>query len=815
MTNYVFLSYSRQDGGEAADYLERAVPDKCSDVHEVWRDIRKLDPAQNFAPQIAKAIENCRAILICITKDSQRDTSYVWNEIGHAIAHKKRIIPLRFEDIPPHIDLNHLSYINFLKYPDEAKLAELCRAINSDVLSTQERAWENDPYRPYLERLAAWASGFLGSIVIREIDLLAKDSPGKVKGKSIELGLFEARLPDYARKGLRVDHSPKAINNFSEGFEAYGGRVLLLGEPGAGKTVTLLNELIRAILRRKTDPKAPVPFFEFITSWNAEKQAPFAEWLCQRYAPDLNPAMVESAIKSGQAVLFLDGLDELGGEREEEKEVDDIGEDGKPKKDKDDKPQKKKVRVSYDPRQRFVAALSNYPAPTQALVTCRIKDYQEIEQQVPLNGAVQLLPLNDEQIAEYLKDLPELYQAVQADPNLKEMLRVPLLMSLFAFAFRDDLKPEERQELQDLGAAGDEELRDRILLLYLERRYQWEAAKGLPMPFSYENWLGMLQVVAYRGVDTFADKYWYGDGYDKVSELNILTRKNLMIDLGREVVYQFLEFSQKLNLLVPIDSRTYRFQHMLLLRVLALPYAPKQLSRVDVELRQKACWVLMELRSKQSVEPLIVALGDEDSSVRNSAAEALGSIGDSRAVGPLIAVLGDRAVGWSAAKALVKIALPAVESLITALEDEDREVCRLAAEILGRIGDSRAVEPLIAVLGDTDIGRSAAEALDQLNWKPQDVSLRVKYEIAKQNWDALVKIGAPAVESLIVFLDDKVGFPQIMILKTIGEYSSGYLSLVSKRPCDYAAEALEAINTPESRAALAAWLAAGNEIIRE
>jgi HEAT repeat protein len=41
------------------------------------------------------------------------------------------------------------------------------------------------------------------------------------------------------------------------------------------------------------------------------------------------------------------------------------------------------------------------------------------------------------------------------------------------------------------------------------------------------------------------------------------------------------------------------------------------------------------------VEPLIAALKDENSDVRQAAAKALGKIGDPRAVEPLIAALSD------------------------------------------------------------------------------------------------------------------------------------------------------------------------------
>ena len=82
-------------------------------------------------------------------------------------------------------------------------------------------------------------------------------------------------------------------------------------------------------------------------------------------------------------------------------------------------------------------------------------------------------------------------------------------------------------------------------------------------------------------------------------------------------------------------------------------------------------------------------------SVRLHAAEALGKIGDERAVEPLIEALNDEdaSVRRGAAVALGRLgAERAVEPLIEALNDEEGHVRRGAAVALGRLGYERAVE---------------------------------------------------------------------------------------------------------------------------
>ncbi len=115
----------------------------------------------------------------------------------------------------------------------------------------------------------------------------------------------------------------------------------------------------------------------------------------------------------------------------------------------------------------------------------------------------------------------------------------------------------------------------------------------------------------------------------------------------------------------------------------------------------------------------IVALKSEDKFVRWAATRILGEMGNSRAVEPLITALKDRdgVVRWTAAVALSAIKDPkAVEPLIAALRDENRGVRGDAAWALAEIKDPRAVEPLIHALEDEDasVRRAAAWILGEL-----------------------------------------------------------------------------------------------------
>ena len=161
-----------------------------------------------------------------------------------------------------------------------------------------------------------------------------------------------------------------------------------------------------------------------------------------------------------------------------------------------------------------------------------------------------------------------------------------------------------------------------------------------------------------------------------------------------------------------------------------------------------------------AVEPLIIALGDNDGGIRSWATDALGIIGDKRAVEHLISNLkGDKSARFSSARALGKISdKRAVEPLIEAFKNE--KVIQILLSVVGAltmIGDKRAVEPLIEGLGaDAEavriiaaggLGRlvssSDVQAIDPLI-KAMENAVALSNRPTYQN--ALARIGVPAVE---------------------------------------------------------------------
>lgn len=110
-----------------------------------------------------------------------------------------------------------------------------------------------------------------------------------------------------------------------------------------------------------------------------------------------------------------------------------------------------------------------------------------------------------------------------------------------------------------------------------------------------------------------------------------------------------------------------------------------------------------ELESNKDVEGLVKALKYEDKNVRDNAAWALGKIGDARAVNPLVAIFRDK--NEHIAKRLGVVSLlrvigssQVIEAFMTAFEEDDDFDRLNVSEILHDIGDARVVKRLIVFL---------------------------------------------------------------------------------------------------------------------
>jgi WD40 repeat protein len=129
----VFISYSRKDK-VFVQHLAAALEQRGRDAWIDWDDIK---PAENFMDAIYAAIEEAQTFVFIISPDSV-ESVVCGRELGHALKHNKRLIPLVFKDapadkVPP--ALNVLNWIHLSTAEElETGVTQLIAACDADLV---------------------------------------------------------------------------------------------------------------------------------------------------------------------------------------------------------------------------------------------------------------------------------------------------------------------------------------------------------------------------------------------------------------------------------------------------------------------------------------------------------------------------------------------------------------------------------------------------------------------------------------------------------------------------------------------------------
>lgn len=128
----IFISYSRKDK-PVAERICAALAERSRDVWIDWEDI---PPTAQWWREISQAIENADAFLFLISPNSV--TSRVCKEeIAHAVALRKRLLPLVIRDTPAEKvapSLSELNWLFFRRNDDfEQSMSQLLEALNTDL----------------------------------------------------------------------------------------------------------------------------------------------------------------------------------------------------------------------------------------------------------------------------------------------------------------------------------------------------------------------------------------------------------------------------------------------------------------------------------------------------------------------------------------------------------------------------------------------------------------------------------------------------------------------------------------------------------
>ncbi|WP_424099936.1 NACHT domain-containing protein [Moorena producens] len=313
------------------------------------------------------------------------------------------------------------------------------------------------------------------------IQLVMADKREQV-GRREKITVNPSKFPPWWKQLLKfrrvtTDSEPgqKVIEVFNQ--EDIAGKLLILGAPGSGKTTMLLDLAKDLITRAQEQENQPIPIIVELSDWKDDKQ-PIAEWLAAnlKFRYNLRKEITQEWIQTGQLLPLLDGLDELGLERQ---------------------------KLCFQQLNQF---LKDVP---QIVVCCREEEYLAGEQILEMRGAVCLQPLSDQQIENYLNSLNcrHLWPVIQEDSEgLLELARMPLLLHLIPMAYPDGLKRVER-ELKDPKAKEDyqNQCRQRLFQDYIDRKLKESHDSRGYSEEETRRWLGWLAKRLKEGQQT---EFW-------------------------------------------------------------------------------------------------------------------------------------------------------------------------------------------------------------------------------------------------------------------------------------------------------------------
>jgi GTPase SAR1 family protein len=225
-------------------------------------------------------------------------------------------------------------------------------------------------------------------------------------------------------------------------------RLLVVGEPGAGKTMAAYS-LIEHLDETEGDQR--IPLLVNLSAWEAQEtvEAFLVDYLCSSVGYEVTHRAVASAyIRSRRYSLILDGLDEIPA----------------------------RLRTHFCERlDEFIRRL---PSEVAVVVTCRTEEYAKVLDEyrrdrkgLGLVQAVEILPLTEQQLDRAFVELAKhdeewktflSQRHLGAHQRVRELLSTPLFLNLAAVGH---LNPNQLLD----WTTTDQELRDLVIDRYLDR----------------------------------------------------------------------------------------------------------------------------------------------------------------------------------------------------------------------------------------------------------------------------------------------------------------------------------------------------------
>jgi hypothetical protein len=257
MARHVFISYRREDSAVVDELIAALTGYAC------WRDTERIDGGQLWREAIARALDAAYAMILVVSPKAEQSKE-VYAEYFYADGHHVPVIPLLIDscDLP-----FGLANVNARAWHKDKQLA--VQHLRAD-LEYRAKAPSLEPANDLHTYLRALQLGYL--MAVGNYTPMAGDFRCRRETVS-RLPQPVVMRPEFSLRRSSALFGERSVEEERGEYEDLlpalheSKRVLILGEPGIGKTTTLFKFADELRLRLLEDADAPIPLIVPLREW--------------------------------------------------------------------------------------------------------------------------------------------------------------------------------------------------------------------------------------------------------------------------------------------------------------------------------------------------------------------------------------------------------------------------------------------------------------------------------------------------------------------------------------------------------------------